>query len=153
MGSNLDLRTSLHEILKTTFESSNPVESSGIVGKNFPFDLRIEISVEKPVPMVSDVPIVPIVLGRGFFQYGEACCKRFSGSHHGSVHAKGENSFLRHFLDDIARWSGCSAEHGGVDSLRFFADKSHQLELQHTFRFGFEFRVGESVAEPFADDL
>jgi hypothetical protein len=26
-------------------DASNPVESSGIVGKNFPFDLRIELSI------------------------------------------------------------------------------------------------------------
>ena len=25
------------------YDASNPVESSGIVGKNFPFDLRIEV--------------------------------------------------------------------------------------------------------------
>jgi hypothetical protein len=27
---------------KENYDASNPVESSGIVGKNFPFDLRIE---------------------------------------------------------------------------------------------------------------
>jgi hypothetical protein len=28
---------------------------------------------------------------------------------------------LLHHFDDLARWGGGGAEHGGIDSLRFFA--------------------------------
>jgi hypothetical protein len=31
-----------NNVFWTNYDASNPVESSGIVGKNFPFDLRIE---------------------------------------------------------------------------------------------------------------
>ena len=56
-----------NNVLSANYDASNPVESSGIVGKNFPFDLRIEAlhrfehTQEKTVPMVPTVPIVPIV--------------------------------------------------------------------------------------------
>ena len=60
---------------------------------------------------------------------------------------------LRHFFDDLAGWAGGGAEHGGVDSLRFFSDKGQRLELQHAFRLGFELRIVKSGGERFSDDL
>jgi hypothetical protein len=39
------------------YDASNPIASSGIVGKNFPFDLQASITV----PVVPAVPIVPFV--------------------------------------------------------------------------------------------
>ncbi len=41
-GSTAALRSSRSNGPMGNYDASNPVESSGIVGKNFPFDLRIE---------------------------------------------------------------------------------------------------------------
>src|SRR5215813_6965939 len=46
------------------YKALNPVESPGMVGKNFPFDRRVEVlhRLERTVvPMVPAVSVVPIV--------------------------------------------------------------------------------------------